>query len=346
MPLNEQPPIFNYFKTGKQTSGIKPQQRDAFGNLLDPFTNDIFPMIRKYNSGTDTFVRFTDYTLDGASKSLYFYRALEMDDKFKFSDSSLPVGPVMLVNTFYPNKPQVRKIITKLLDVENNIKTSVLFEINEYPENEKISRIEIYRAISAEDALSIRTMKKVKSVIWGDDLIDNFTDVGVPLYGEDLHYRLVAIRDVEDVEDVILAPQVGSDPIPTVITKLPSLPSDIAKAVIVDRINPESPIISYTSDAPTIVLPITLDNVILSWPSTCYNGTYSLYKMNSLGVWEKIYEVKSNNPVISIPLLSTVLANGTLVKSNLDGNTLYHRFRVQVVNTSGLINLKPSETTI
>jgi hypothetical protein len=68
--------------------------------------------------------------------------------------------------------------------------------------------------------------------------------------------------------------------------------------------------------------------------------------MNSLGVWEKIYEVKSNNPVISIPLLSTVLANGTLVKSNLDGNTLYHRFRVQVVNTSGLINLKPSETTI
>ena len=102
-------------------------------------------MIRILNDlpGTETVVRYTDYTLDGASKSLYFYRALEMDDKFKFSESSLPVGPVLMVNAFPPDKPQIRKIITKLQNTISNTPSSVLFEINEYSENQKISKVEI-----------------------------------------------------------------------------------------------------------------------------------------------------------------------------------------------------------
>jgi hypothetical protein len=346
LPLNEQPPIFNYFKTGKQTSAAKAKQRNSNGNLLDPLTNDIFPMIRKYINGSDTFVRYTDYSLDGASKSLYFYRALEMDDKFKFSDSSLPVGPVLMVNAFSPVKPQIKKLITKLQDVENNVPTSILFEINNYTENEKISKIEIYRATNSDDALSIRTMKKVKSINWGDDIIDNFNDVSIPLYGDDLYYRVVVIRRVEDVEDVILAPAVGGNPVPTKITDQPSIMSDIARALIVDVVNPSSPKISYTSDVPAISSTIILNNVELNWPTTCYNGTYSLYKMNTLGIWEKIYEIKSNSAIISINLIDTVLADNSLTKQDIDGNTLFHRFRVQVVNSSGLINLKPNELTI
>jgi hypothetical protein len=139
---------------------------------------------------------------------------------------------------------------------------------------------------------------------------------------------------------------VGGNPVPTKITDQPSIMSDIARALIVDVVNPSSPKISYTSDVPAISSTIILNNVELNWPTTCYNGTYSLYKMNTLGIWEKIYEIKSNSAIISINLIDTVLADNSLTKQDIDGNTLFHRFRVQVVNSSGLINLKPNELTI
>jgi hypothetical protein len=344
--LNEQPPMYSYFKTGTQTSAGKPKQRDASGNLLDPLTNDIFPMIRKYNIGANAFVRYTDYNLDGASASLYFYRALEMDDKFKFSDPSLPVGPVLMVNSDAPKKPQIKRLITRLQDNANNIPSSILFEINNYLPTDRVSRIEVYRATDEADALSIRTMKKVKSIEWGKDIIDDFSDVPFPLYGDDLYYRIVGIREVEDVEDVILAPAVGSGPLPTKIVYQPSFPSDAAKSLIVDTVNPPSPVITYTSDVPVISTQIILNNVVLSWPGTCYNGTYTLFKMNTLGIWEKIYEISSNAPLISVPLVSTTLLDDSLEKQDADGNTLFHRFRVQVVNSSGLTNLRPKELTI
>lgn len=347
IPLNEQPPMFSYIKTGKQTSGVKAKVRDAFGNLLDPIANDIFPMIKKYIFGTDTFVRYTDYTLDGASKSLYFYRAVEMDDKFKFSDASLPVGPVLMVNAFAPNKPQIKKLFTQLRNGATRTRTSILFDLNAYLENEKISKIEIYRALNEDDALSIRTMKKAKSINWGDPVIDDFSDVAFPLYGETLFYRVIAIREIEDVEDILLAPpQNIGDPIPTLITDLPSLPSESSKISIVDINNPSAPQIYYTSDPPTVTTPITLNNVVLNWPTTCHNGTYYLYKMTDAGNWVKIYQIKSNAPIISISLASTDLLNGSLVKQDSNLGALYYRFRVVVENSSGLSNLTQNELTI
>jgi hypothetical protein len=344
IPLNEQPPMFSYFQTGTQTSGAKARQRDNNGNLLDPLTNDIFPMIRKYISGADTFVRYTDYTLDGASKSLYFYRALEMDDKFKFSDASLPVGPVMMVNTFAPNKPEIRKLITQLKDELADIPTAVLFDINEFGINEKISRVELYRSYNEDDALSIRTMDKVQSIAWGDPIIDDFTDLPFVPYGEDLHYRLVAIREVEDVEDIILAPP-SMGVVPVITTQFPSIPSEFARTSIVDVFNPEAPIITFTCDPPS-PSPVTISNVVLSWAPTCYNGTYYLYKMNESGNWVKIFQIKSNASLISVPLNITDWGTDSLAKEDADLNKIYHRFRVKVENSSGLLNISQRELTI
>jgi hypothetical protein len=354
LPLNEQAPLFNYFKQGTLTSSAKAKFRDASGNLLDPLTNDIFPMIRILNDlpGTETVVRYTDYTLDGASKSLYFYRALEMDDKFKFSESSLPVGPVLMVNAFPPDKPQIRKIITKLQNTSSNTPSSVLFEINEYSENQKISKVEIYRATNEIDALSIRTMKRAKSITWGMPLIDDFSDVAFPLYGETLHYRIIAIREIEDVEDVLLAPPLlPLDPTPTVIIDFPSLPSDISKAGIVDVINPSAPKL-YSQNGTTTLT--ELQNVILKWNSTCYNGTYRLQKLNASGNWVQIYSEKVTDIPMQYPPLD--LSNfpdftnfpetQILPRVDVDGNAIYHRFRVQVENSSGLFNLTEFEITL
>ncbi|WP_343631333.1 hypothetical protein [Fluviicola sp.] len=352
IPLNEQPPLYNYLKTGKQTSAVKAKMRDNFGNLLDPQTNDIFPMIRKYTNGSDTYLRYTDYTLDGASKSLYFYRALEMDDKFKFSDSSLPVGPVLMVNAAHPLKPQIKKLVTRLRDDIQSIPSSIAIELNDYPEIEKISKMEIYRAFNETDALSIRTMKKAKSLNWGDPFIDDFTDLTFPPYGEELHYRLVAIREIEDVEDVILAPQLNpATPIPTVIVDLPSLPSNVAKTLIVDVVNPPAPVLTSQNGYST---PTELQHVILKWKPTCYNGTYRLQKLNESGNWVEFYSTKVTSTDMQYPPTfplsgpdftgypETVL----LPRVDADGNPIYHRYRVQVENSSGLFNLSEFELTL
>lgn len=352
LPLNEQPPIFNYFKTGTVTSSVKAKLRDASGNLLDPLTNDIYPMIRILNNlkRPGIYVRFTDYTLDGASKSLYFYRVLEMDDKFKFSEASLPLGPVLMVNAFPPDKPQIRKVLTQLKDLSANKPSAVLFEINAYGENEKISKVEIYRAIDEIDALSIRTMKKVKSIVWNAPLIliddfEDFVDPAFPPYGETLYYRIIAIREIEDLKDVLTSPT-----IPVTIA-LPSLPSDVIKTSIVDVINPAAPKLSSENGTTTAT---ELKNVVLKWQATCYNGTYRLQKLNASGNWVQKYSEKVKEGTMQYPPLGL---NGqpdfgafsetqTLPRVDADGNLIYHRFRVQVENSSGLFNLSEFELTL
>ncbi len=345
LPMSEQAPMFRYIKTGTQTSPEKVKPRDTNGNLIDPIANDLFPMIRTLPTLSDNgniVLRFTDYTLDGASKSLYFYLGVEMSDKFKFSDASLPVGPVLLVNAMPAEKPQVRKVTTVLQNSITNTPTSVLFDINEYLPNDKISKIEIYRAYDELDAKSIRTMVKAKSYNLGDTLIDDFSDLQFPAYGEKLHYRLVAIREIEDVEDVVLAPQVGTNAIPTKVTESPSKPSDLAITSLVDTYNPEAPIIIINGD----VQVDAIYNVQFSWQPTCYNGTYYLYKMSNNGTWVKIYQIKSNDMTILVDLIDTELQVADLEKQDTDGNTIYHRFRIQAENSSGLLNTSHKEITI
>ncbi len=337
IPLNEQPPLFMHLKTGRQTSSAPSVIRDTNGLLLDPQTNDIYPMVRKYELDDQTYVRFTDYTLDGASNCLYFYRAMEMDDKFKFSEVSDTLGPVVMVNSFYPERPQIRKVLTRLENPSEEIPAGVVFELNPYSETEKISKLDIYRSIGETDALSTRTMTKVKTIAWGDPLVDDFANDAFPLFGEDLVYRLVAVRDVKDVRDVLGAAEAE-------VVEIPSHPSDMVKATLIDVVNPVAPDLEF------VIGGVTGDeysNVLISWQTTCYNGSYSLQKMNDSGNWVEIYHTSQKTGTVSYPPFAggvpdfvTHTATSLLPRKNEDDQLIYHRFRVQVENSSGLFNLQ------
>lgn len=333
-PLTEQPVLYNQIDPGKQTSDRAPRLRNNNGQMLLPSDPefDPNPMAVRYTDAGETYVRFTDYGLDGASKNFYFYFGIEMSNQLKVSDRSPVAGPILLVNAFPAEEPTIKKTVTRLSNELLEISTAVAFEINDYISSEGIKQIDIYRTSNPSDSLSIRTMKLVKSVAVGDEVIDDFSDVSFPLYGDPLFYRIVALREIVNENDLT--------------EYIPSKPSNVVLTNIVDNVNPEPPHLSYTSDPPTTSTPITLNNVILSWEPTCYNGTYYLYVMTSSGNWQKIYEVKSNDLVISVDLVDTDLQDGSIVKQDEDENTIYKRFRVQAENSSGLLNLTNDELTI
>lgn len=333
-PLTEQPVLYNQIDPGKQTSDRAPRLRNNNGQMLLPSDPefDPNPMAVRYTDAGETYVRFTDYGLDGASKNFYFYFGVEMSNQLKVSDRSPVAGPILLVNAFPAEEPTIKKTVTRLSNELLEISTAVTFEINDYISSEGIKQIDIYRTSNPSDSLSIRTMKLVKSVAVGNEVIDDFSDVSFPLYGDPLFYRIVALREIVNENDQT--------------EYIPSKPSNVVLTNIVDNVNPEPPHLSYTSDPPTTSTPITLNNVVLSWEPTCYNGTYYLYVMTSSGNWQKIYEVKSNDPVISVDLVDTDLQDGSIVKQDEDENTIYKRFRVQVENSSGLLNLVNDELTI
>lgn len=337
IPLNEQPPLFMHLKAGRQTSSAPSVIRDTNGILLDPQTHDIYPMIRTFTDEGSTYVRFTDYTLDGASNCLYFYRAMEMDDKFKFSEAGDALGPVVMVNSFYPERPQIRKVLTRLENPSEELSAGVVFELNPYSESEKISKLDVYRTIGETDALSTRTMTKVKTIAWGDPLVDDFANDAFPLFGEDLVYRLVALREVKDVRDVLGAAEAET-------VEIPSHPSDMVKATLIDVINPVAPDLEF------VIGGVTDDdytNVLISWQTTCYNGSYSLQKMNDAGNWVEIYHTKQKTGTASyppfvggVPDFVTHTATTLFPRKDEDDQPIYHRFRVQVENSSGLFNLQ------
>lgn len=371
LPLTEQPVLYRFLRVGHKTSNKKPLFKDLNGELITPLdplsTNydpdkfDPFPMAVRYaknlsdppNSPLKTgpsdvtnifyeqYVRFTDYTLDGSSKSMYFYYALELTNTNKFGPRGQIKGPIKLVNAFPAESPTIKKTTTQLSNPILGLPTAVLFEINNYIESENIKKFQIFRATTKEAALSVRTMTLAKEINVGDDVIDDFSDVTIPPYGEPLFYRIVALREVANE----FSPQ---PPLLPVLEYFPSKPSNIVLTNIVDNINPPAPQISYTATTITGP-PLKLTNVVLSWPKVAHNATYHLYKMNSTGNWVKIYSVQSNALTNTITLSTIIPAlpnNGDLDKQDADGNTIYHRFRVQVVNSSGLLNLTENELTI
>jgi hypothetical protein len=268
-----------------------------------------------------------------------------MTDKLKFSDVGLPIGPVMMVNSASVDKPQIKKIITVIQDDSKGILTSVNFEINNYLEIEGVTKIELYRALNEVDALSVRLMSKVKTFDLGDDLIDDFTDLQNPPFGEKLYYRIIAIKEIEDVEDIMYSEN-------TVTNFIPSIPSEVIVTSIVDSLNPAPPKLSSLN---SISSSSQLENIVIKWNSTCYNGTYHLQKLNPSGNWIEIYSVKSIDSAMQYPPIdlstnepdfSNFTETALLLRTDSDSNPIYHRFRVQVENSSGLFNLYQNELTI
>ncbi|MBS1914163.1 MAG: hypothetical protein JST22_19400 [Bacteroidetes bacterium] len=324
-PMNRTPVLYNFIRSGKETSNEAPTARDANGDLIPP-TDPAFhpaPMARLLSAGN---VRYTDYTLDGAARSLYFYAVAGMTNKLELSARSGVLGPVHMVNTFPPEAP----VITGITPVEANPAlfrtTQVLLAVNPYLESENVVQFQLYRATSAADAASLRTMTQVATFGVGDDLVDTFADLQFPPFGLPVFYRVVALRMIKN--------ELDQDEL------VPSIPSKAALTAVVDSINPPAPVITYTVGTTGA----HLLHVTLTWSTTAYNARYYLYRMNSAGNWVKIYDVKPDLAATSMSYppggdFTTYPETADLLKDD-NGTTLYYRFKVVVENASGLLSTR------
>ncbi len=331
LPLTEAPVIYQFIKPGTQTSGRKPSQRNANGDLLafDDPAFDPSPMAVRYVGGGDMHVRFTDYTLDGAAKDSYFYFAAELSDELKFSPRSPIAGPIHLVNAYPAEAPAIRKVTSILEDRALQVPTSVKLAVNAYLAAEGIVGFNLYRANNPADAATTRSMKLVGAydAVPGaqTELVDDFSDVAFPPFGDPLFYRVVALRGIVNERG---APEL-----------IPSKPSTLARASIVDVRNPVAPPMSFSADPPT---PAQLTASALSWPAAAYNAAYHLYKQDRTGNWTRIYSTKTNNNPVTVTLAVTALGSGVLLKQDGNGRPIRHRFKLEVENTSGMFSLNES----
>lgn len=334
-----EPMIFQHLQdeltTNGQTSSAPPKLRNYNGDRMKPTDTEYnaHPNAIRMSNGD---LRFTDYNIDGGAIDFYFYYAVELSDRQIKSVASSILGPIQVINTFPAKKPGIKKVITKIENQSLGIQTAVCFQIEDYVASENISRIDIYRAINSLDALTTRTMEKAAEIdvsagIATTEICDTFQGLDYPLYGEDLHYRLVALREVT-LEDGITT------------EFIPSEASELVKATLVDPNNPPAPCITSENGTTTAT---ELQNVILKWDQVCYNGTYSLLKMNNSGNWVEIYKIKSNDDVMQYPPLdggglpdfTNYDETAVLSREDANGTAIYHRFRIQVENSSGLFNL-------
>lgn len=332
VPMTEIPVIYQHIHT---QAAYEPQPkkqviRDERGELLKPEDPrfDMAPMMKVIATNQ---TQFTDFNIDGASNAKYFYISREFNLQMQAGPYSSVLGPVNLVNTVPPRAPEIVKIVPILENRLAGTGAAVELQLNAYAAHQKIRRITIYRATSLQDALSIRTMKAVKVVdlttptsgeIWS--VRDDFSDLGYVPYGDPLFYVLTVSRELKYNDR-------NGDP---VTEYQPSEPSKTTVTNIVEVYNPEAPTLS--SDF--TVVAGDLQSVELSWDKTVYNGKYHLYKRNEKGSWIKIGQVQSNADLLTLPLADTDLGSGTLAKTNAEGKTIYHVFKVVAENFAGMMS--------
>lgn len=326
VPLTEQPVLYMYLQSGKVTSPKKPNIRDENGNLIPPTSSDFdqAPMASKFSDSEGSKVRFTDYNLDGASQDLYFYSARELSNDYKFSAFSEIEKPVRILNSMPFSAPVIQVIESVPGDPTNAISPGVRFEIGQYAAAQNVTHVKVYRALTAADAKSVRTMAvQAPFNLTDDPLKDEFADLAGDIpFGEPLFYRLVACRTI-----------LNEDGDPELID---SLPSDILLSNVVDNTVPVAPELTATYSGPT-GSPSTITGVNLKWDKAVHNGSYILYKMNAAGNWNKIHQITGDNAAdFTLPLLSTDLADSDLVIEDDEGSAIYHHFKLEVINASGL----------
>jgi hypothetical protein len=338
LPMTEEPVLYRFIRESNNTSPKPPKYRDENGNLIPPqpvpnaSDYEPWPMVTKIPNSPGL-VRFTDYTLDGAStKSKFFYFAVEMSNTLSISEPSEILGPISLINAYPADPPEIRSILTQLANDIAGIPTGVKLSINDYIESEYIKKIQLYRTTNISDAKSVRTMSLVDEFDVATEIVDEFNDLTVPPYGSDIFYRLVALREI---------PNELSQPGNPVVELIPSLPSALLKARVVDVKNPAAPEIIETHN---VDIDGNFTDVILQWEPTAYNAKYYLYKMTASGNWMKIHETGiTNDPQIIVELDNL---NIPILLKEDDNGMVYHRFKVTVENSSGLLNLDEWVLTI
>lgn len=338
VPLTQVPVLYQYISTDADYQPIdKPQViRDRNGGLLKPTHPDfdVAPMAKRV--GTNK-VQFTDFGLDGTSNNVYFYSTREMGNSMQLGDFSPILGPLKLVNTKAPAAPELKRVLSVTENTALGILPGIEFEINAYPDVQKIRKVNLFRTLNPQDTLSVRTMDLVKTVDLVTDPLnpqnswkikDEFEDLGFVPYGDPLYYKLTVAREIE-FED-----KNGN----VVVDYAPSESSKIIMSNVIEGKSPDAPVSIYSSDQ--VDVNFELHNVVLSWDKVAHNGRYNVFKLNSQGNWIKIHELISNDEQILLPLADTNIDNPVLLTQDEDGNKIYHQFKVDVENTAGMLNLK------
>ncbi len=336
--LTEQPLIYDLISTDPNYAPTNARQvfRDEAGEILAPGQAgfDLAPMAKRPGGNA---IQFTDFTLEGSMNpdTVYFYLARELGNRMQLGDPSPIFGPVLLVNLTAPAAPQIRKIGSTLYDEETTLGPEVRFEVLPPSPTDPMARLLIHRTNNPRDALSIRTMPVVQdidtatltptadgSLIVADDFRG---DPFIP-FGEPLYYRLAWVREVryEDAAGIARTASVASEATATLLANL------------VDVINPAPPVPAVTVLSTD---PSTGDKEIqLSWSKTTHNGTYYVCQLGSSGNWFRLAALKTNEaqPTFLLPSALPVA----------DDDPIYYRFKIDVENSSGLLNLFEAPITV
>lgn len=344
VPLTETPVIYQYIPsdTGYEVVNKKQVLKDKNGYVLAPTHPDfeMAPMMKVI--GTHK-TQFTDFRLDGTSQNIYFYGVKELGTQMKIGEFSPFLGPVKLVNTNPPEKPEIKRLMPVLGNEVFGITPAIQIEMNAYPKVQNIRKVNIYRAYNKLDAQSVRTMNLVKTIdleeagilednIWKVE--DNFEDLPEVPYSDGLFYRITVSRQVEYV-----------DKNGTVITEyVPSQASKIVASMMAENSNPATPTLKFYSEP--LGADGQLHEITFHWNKTCYKGKYHLYKMNAKGNWEKIYELQSNELEYFVLMTATNLATGSLTVRDAEDKPIYHHFKVVAENTSGMFSTEEKIVTV
>jgi len=325
VPITAQPLVYDQIKldTVGPPSNTAPVYEDESGNLLS-FSDSRFnpsPMaVRKGNNH----VVFVDYTLDGASQNLWFYFAREMNANLKMSGASPIQGPIRVPNTFAATAP----IIKRTLINTDPSDPKVSIEIEPYSSGDRIVDFQLFRAkVGLQPPFAESDFEKLPIVELQDGKVfDDFSDLTEIPFSEPLYYRVFALRTIVDESSIIKKSySIGSN---IVMTTIPNMNNPIAPALTIN--------FTTSQNAPKVI-----DSMEFIWNKTTYKGSYYLYKMSNNGTWNKIFEIKNTNEAsFSIAKDATDLLDVDLLKEDADGNELFYRFKVDVENTDGLLNLE------
>lgn len=323
LPLTEQPPIYAFIKEGTQTDNKTPTIKNKDGYLLNASdTNfDPFPMVKILPATPNTnatFIRVSDYSLKAASRFYYFYAAAETTNQLDIGPLSLFTGPVTILHTTHDEAPIINSFnINQQIGLGESPLT-VTFQLSPLLADNRNTKIRLYRTIDIEKTTSLNTMDAFVDVpivstsnFEGIEIIDTLEDISPLPLGETLYYRLASIRIIVNEKNVL--------------EEVVSQGSAVIAINLIDTYNPDAPQITYSAS----------DNK-LTWPTNVNKGKYFLYKQNDRGNWEKLPNTLPNQYQISPPLVLT----------DEDGDRIYHRFKVKVENSSGLLNLTENEITI
>ena len=341
VPLTEIPLLFNEIDE-TQPSNRKQNIRDRNGALLPPGHPDFdnAPMAKLVYEGAASKVLFTDFTLDGTSDNQYFYTVREMSNTMQMSDYSPVLGPVKLLNTRPPKAPE---IVSAYTSFDEEIQKPVLkFDLNAYQDYDQVAKIKLFRTTNPSESLSIRTMKEVASVELSESdnllsrwsIADHFQDLADIPFGEPLYYRISV--------DKLLTYSVEDQGMVT--EYIPSLPSGLMVSTVEDEIVPAAPELYFAYNE-AAADPSQLD-LRLVWEKVVHNGQYHIYQLNAQGNWIKIHTMSSNDQMVELPFDQTSLTEQEILAINPDSDSIYHHFRVEAENSSGMISEASLQVTI